>query len=74
MNKGEPYNYKEIVKETQDYMNSRGYQFWREQEAFNKGKGNTNKEWLAGYKTCLAKMTKAFAEIVKKHRVVDDGS
>ena len=73
--KGEPYDYKEIVEETQDYMNSRGYQSWKEQEALNKGNGSTNnKEWLAGYKTCLAEITEAFGEIVKKYKLVDDGN
>lgn len=72
--KGEPYNFKEIVEETKDYLNSKGYQSWKEQEALNKSEGSTSGEWLVGYKACLVEITKAFGEIMKKYRVVNDGN
>lgn len=71
--KGDSHNFEAIVEETKDYMNSKGYQFWKEQEAHKKKRSSINEEWLVGYGACLAEVTKAFKEIIEKHKTVEDG-
>lgn len=72
--KGEPYNYREIVEGIRDYINSKSYQFWKEQEALKRKEGSVDEKWMVGYGACLTEINKTFKEIMEKHKAVDDGN